>query len=467
MDEIREACGVVAISSKNKEEIPYLMYNGLLAIQHRGQNACGYSILEKEKIKRKVGLGLVPGVLNKDDMKVKGTIAIGHTRYPTTGRCKIEDVQPIQYNDISLAHNGHISNYWDLRKDLENKGYEFKATVDSEVLLYLLHYELKNGKTIEEAVATIMKKVVGAYSVVGIVNKKLVVFRDPHAIRPLILGKRGNDICFGSESVVLDINNFEYNDEVKGGELIIINNGKMERKIIMEKEKKNCMFEYVYFSRPDSIINNILVNNIRKKLGEILAEEHPVEADVVIPVPDTSRTAALSFSEKLKINYEEGIIKNRYIGRTFIMMTQEERKVAVRRKVNPIKEVVNGKRVILVDDSIVRGTTMKEIIKMVKKAGAKEVHLRITCPPIKAPCFYGIDMPTYSELIANNKTIKEIEKYLNVESLGYLPIEGLKKAIGEDICTGCLNEEYFSEYVKKMAEKEKKGEGVKRGCGEC
>jgi len=463
---IKEECGVVGLfinsNSKTKEKITIseMIYNGLISIQHRGQDSCGFVVKNKSKeMIRKIGLGLVSEVFKKEDLTIDGDIAIGHTRYPTTGRCKIEDVQPIVYKNISLAHNGHISNYFDLRKEYEKIGYSFVGTVDSEPLLYIIDYELKNGKNIEEAIKKIMKKVVGSYSVVAIIDGNLVIFRDPHSIRPLVYGsdKNGN-YCFGSESVVLDINGFEYGGSVDGGEVIIVN-GKNENKIIkktlLKKSRKNCMFEYVYFSRPDSIINNLSVNKIRKKLGEELAKEHPTDADVVVPVPDTSRTAALSYAKKEGIPYEEGLIKNRYIGRTFIMNNQEKRKNAVRRKLNPIKEVINEKRVVLIDDSIVRGTTMKEIVKMVRKEGAKEIHLRITSPPIISPCFYGVDMPTYNELLANKKNINEIKEYLDVDSLGYLSINGLKNVLGEHICTGCINGEYFSDYVDSLAKQEK------------
>ncbi|MDD5022548.1 MAG: amidophosphoribosyltransferase [Candidatus ainarchaeum sp.] len=467
MKNIREECGIIAVYLKEEKEMGIIMYDGLMSIQHRGQDANGFVIYNKGNLERRVGLGLVSETTKEEDLKIVGNIGIGHTRYPTTGRCKIEDVQPVQYKNIALAHNGHVSNYIELRKELEEKGYEFRGTVDSEPFVYLIYEEMKKGKSIEEAVKILMEKTVGSYSVVAIINGKLVIFRDPHAIRPLVMGKRDGEYCFGSESVIFDVLGFEYSGQIFGGELLIIDNGRIEKKEIIKKEQKNCMFEYVYFSRPDSIINDLSVNDVRRELGKILAKEHPADADIVVPVPDTSRTAAMAFSESSGIPYDEGLIKNRYIGRTFIMMRQDKRREAVKRKLNPIKSVLEGKRIILIDDSIVRGTTMREIIKMVRKAGAKEVHLRITCPPIKHPCFYGVDMPTYEELIANNKEIEEIRKYLDVESLGYLSLDGLKKALGKNICTGCLNGEYFSEYVKGIAQKEKEKKGVFVGCSKC
>ncbi|MFA5049395.1 MAG: amidophosphoribosyltransferase [Candidatus Micrarchaeia archaeon] len=467
MKKLKEECGVAAIILKTGQNISYLIYESLLALQHRGQDASGFVVYDNGKLERRIGLGLVSEAFNGEDLKFNGTIAIGHTRYPTTGRCKLEDVQPVFHNKMALAHNGHISNYSDLKKELEEKGYTFKGTVDSEPLLYILDYELKNKKTIEGAIETLMKKVIGSYSVVWILEDKLVVFRDPHAIRPLVYGKSELGYAFASESAALDINGFEYVGSVAGGELIIIQNNEMSRKIILQKEKRNCMFEYVYFSRTDSIINDKLVNDVRKKLGEIIADEHPVNADVVVPVPDTSRTAALAFSYKTGIPYEEGLIKNRYVGRTFIMNSQEKRRETVKRKLNPIKKVIEGKRVVLFDDSIVRGTTMKEIVRMVRGAGACEVHLRITCPPVRAPCFYGVDMPSYKELIGSKKSIKQIEEYLNVESLGYISMDGLLNAIGSGCCAGCLNEEYFSDYVLNLAKKVKENEGILDGCNKC
>ncbi len=453
----KEKCGIAAIALEKKENIAYSLYNCLLSIQHRGQDAAGISVYNEGIIMTNRGMGLVTEAFTKKDLKSDGLIGIGHNRYPTTDRCKIEEVQPIEHEDISLAHNGHITNYLELKKELEKSGYKFKSGSDSEALVYLIHKGLADGKSLNETVKTLMEKTIGAYSVVGLVGGKLIVFRDPHGIRPLVYGKRGKDLCFASESVALEINGFEYVGQVEGGELIIVENSKIERKKLIEKRIRNCMFEYVYFSRPDSKINDKLVNNMRKNLGEQLAEEHPIKADVVIPVPDSSRTSAISFAKKLGMNYDEGLIKNRYIGRTFIMFTQAKRKDAVRRKLNPIKDIISGKKVVLVDDSIVRGTTMKEIVKMVKNAGAKEIHLRITCPPIKAPCFYGVDMSTYEELIANNKTIEEIKTYFEVDSLGYLSLGGLKKALGKDLCTGCLNEDYFSKYVNNVARETKEG----------
>ena len=466
--EKREECGVAAIILEKKGRIASEMYNALLALQHRGQDSTGMAVYSEGQLKRKRGIGLVSKVFEQEDVNLEGKMAIGHTRYPTSGvQRTVEDVQPLLYENLTAAHNGHISNYSDVKSELEEKGYEFKGNCDCEGICYLLDYELKNSKgNVEIAVRKVMETLEGSYSVVAIYEDILIVFRDPFGIRPLEYGKRGKDYCFASESVVFDVCGFEQVGTVLGGELVIIKDGKIEKKRLIEKPQKNCMFEYVYFSRPDSVINGMSVHEVRKKLGEVLADEHPIEADVIVPIPDTGRSAVTGFSKKSGIPYDEGLIKNRYIGRTFIMSTQEERVKAVKTKLNPMRVVVAGKRVVLIDDSIVRGTTMQEIVRMVRGAGAKEIHLRITCPPIKAPCFYGVDMPTYKELIAHEKTVEETRKFLGADSLGYVSIEGLKKVLGNNICTACLNEEYHSEYVKKMA-KEAKKKGLKYGSGCC
>jgi amidophosphoribosyltransferase len=430
-EEKHEECGIVAIFSKKGADVAPLLYRALVALQHRGQDAAGFAVYNG-KIEVRKGVGLVDQVFKPEDLEVKGSLGIGHTRYPTIGECRQCDVQPSVYDNIATAHNGHIANYDVLKKEFESKGYEFTSTVDSEPVLFLLH-QTKNA---EEGVKEVMEKFEGSFSDVAIIDGKLHVFRDPHAIRPLVWGENEDFISFTSETVALDVNSIPYKGEVKGGEFVTVENGNItSRKQLVEERKRHCMFEYVYFSRPDSIINGKEVYEVRRRLGEVLAVEAPVKADVIVPVPDTSRTAATSYAEKLNIPYTEGLIKNRYIGRTFIMPNQEKRINAV--------------------DSIVRGTTLREIVRLVRDSGAREVHLRITCPPVKAPCFYGVDMSTYKELIANKKSVDEIRRYLNADSLSYVSIGGLKKAIGLPLCTGCLNEEYHSDYVKGLAEKEK------------
>lgn len=454
VSEKREYCGVVGIYSKKNIPVASHLYRALIALQHRGQDAAGFVVYHSGKLIARRGLGLVYEIFTKADQALIGNPGMGHTRYPTTGRCLISDVQPSSNDNIAISHNGHISNYLKLKKEFEAKGVKITSQVDSEIILYLIQEKI--GAGLEAAVKYAMEKLDGAYSVVGIYNGKLFAFRDQHAIRPLIYGENDDYICVCSESAALDINNIPYIAEIKGGEFFVIDNGKISRKQLFNNTTHNCMFEYVYFARPDSIINGKWVYEVRKRLGEELAEEHPVEADVVIAVPDTSRTAAQAFSEKTAIPYEEGLIKNRYVGRTFIMPNQNTRTEAVRLKLNPIKKIIEGKRVVLIDDSIVRGTTLREIVGLVRQAGAKEIHIRITSPPIRAPCFYGVDMSTYTELIASKRNVEEIKKFLTADSLGYLSIERLKKAIGLPICTGCLDEGYPTIYAKKLADEQKK-----------
>ncbi len=460
--EKREECGIIAIVSKKGEDVAPFLYRALVALQHRGQDASGFVILGKKGLIARRGLGLVPEIFTEEDMGIEGQMGIGHTRYPTTGRCLIEDVQPSVINDISVTHNGHLANYDDIKAMLEKEGYVFSGTVDSEPIAYLLDSQLKAGKSLEDSVLQVMETLDGAYSDAAIVGKKLAVFRDPHAIRPLVWGENERFMSFASESCALDVNGIPCKGVVEGGELIILDGG-MERKSLMKREARHCMFEYVYFSRPDSIINGLPVYEARKRLGEELAREHPAPgAGLVVPVPDTSRTAAEAYARSLGLPVEEGLIKNRYIGRTFIMPSQKMRSSNVRLKLNPVQGLVLGKSVVLIDDSIVRGTTLKEIVAMTRSAGAKEVHVRITCPPIRAPCFYGVDMKSYSELIADKKSVAEVASFLGADSLGYLSLEGLRKAIGLPLCTGCLNEDYVTPVARRQAKARKDGD---LGCG--
>ncbi|MEW6748132.1 MAG: amidophosphoribosyltransferase [Candidatus Micrarchaeota archaeon] len=453
--EKKEECGIIAIFSKKGEDVAPILYRALVALQHRGQDAAGFAVLGKDGLVLRRGLGLVSDIFKKEDTRIPGRMGIGHTRYPTTGSCKGEDVQPTVFDEIAVTHNGHLANYDQVRASLESQGYKFTSTVDSEPIAHLLHSKLKTGGSMEGAVRHVMETLDGAYSDAAIANGRLIVFRDPHSIRPLVWGENERFICFSSESCALDVNDIPYKGEVKGGELVVLGET-IERKPIMPKETRHCMFEYVYFSRPDSIINGEEVYAVRKKLGQELAKEHPLKADVVVPVPDSSRTSAEAFAHALNLPVEEGLIKNRYIGRTFIMPNQEKRMENVRLKLNPVRSIVEGREVALIDDSIVRGTTLREIVSLVRSAGARKVHVRITCPPILGPCFYGVDMKSYEELIAHEKTVDEIAAFLGVDSLGYLSLDGLKKAIGVPICTGCLNGDYITPGARKSAEERKR-----------
>lgn len=450
MESMREECGVVGIYSKLGKSVTPLLYRALYALQHRGQDAAGFAVSDGEKITERKGLGLVGSIFNEDDLRIPGKIGVGHTRYPTIGGCAEGDVQPSVYDGIAVAHNGHIANYEAMKKELEG-AYEFKSTVDSEPLLYYLHME----KELEGAMKKIMETTEGSFSDVAIYHDKLLAFRDRFGLRPLVWGENKDFVMVASESVALDINGIEYKGDVHGGGYFLISDGNIERNQVVDRNPHHCMFEYVYFSRPDSKINDASVHDVRTRLGRELAVEAPIKADVVVPVPDTSRTAAIGFANALDLPYDEGLIKNRYIGRTFIMPTQEKRREAVTFKLNPLKEVIEGKRIVLIDDSIVRGTTMKEIVQMARGAGATEVHVRITSPPVRAPCFYGVDIPTFKELVAYDKRVEDVERYIGADSLAYLSLDGLKKAIGVPVCDSCLTGKYHTAYVQKLAEEAK------------
>lgn len=456
-DEKIEHCGVVGVYSKKGENVAPLLYKAMIALQHRGQDAAGFVVWDKDLgFTEKKGVGFVSDIFKDSDLAVNGGVGIGHTRYPTTGLCLISDVQPFNNKNIAVSHNGQISNYKAVHGEMERRGFKFVSTVDSEVIVYSLHEKLEEGKTIEEAVKHLMETLDGAYSITALMESTLVAFKDPNGIRPLVWGENDDFVMFASETVALDVNGIQLKGDLNGGELAIVRNGKTEIKKLASAQPGACMFEYVYFSRPDSRLNGKSVMEVRKNLGKELAKEHPAQADIVIEVPDSARTAAAAYAEALGMRYGEGLIKNRYVGRTFIMPNPEKRVDAVRLKLNPVRETVSGKRVVLVDDSIVRGTTIREIVSLIRNAGAKEVHVRITCPPIRAPCFYGIDMSTYKELAAHTKTVPQIGKMIGVDTIGYLSIDGLKRAIGLPLCTGCLDEGYPTPYAKKLADEQKK-----------
>lgn len=438
-------CGIMGVSSNNSS---YECYRGLLAIQHRGQDSAGIlsfdGIVHQKKEK-----GLVLNVFSKEEIsKLEGAKSIGHVRYPTMGTNAICEAQPFFLSypyGIGLAHNGNITNYQELKKELEENHRCIHSRSDTEVMVNILSEELIKNDTLE-AIKGTMERVEGSYSAVMMLPKKLIAFRDPYGNRPLVFGEKSslneNAFSFASESVGLDVNDYSLVRDLMPGEAIVIENNNVEKKVLCQRGRAHCMFEWVYFSRPDSIIEGKSVYETRIELGRNI--EFEGEGDVVIPVPDTARTAALGFSEKHGIKHREGLIKNRYIGRTFIMPTQISRDVAVKDKLNVIKGEIRGKRVILVDDSIVRGTTSKRIVSMLKSNGAKEVHMMSTCPPIKHPCYYGIDMPTENELIAARDTDLVAEK-IGADSVTYQNIKGLVRAIGlkkNELCLACLNGKY-------------------------
>lgn len=469
---MKEECGIIGIYSFEKKDVRFRVYNGLVVIQHRGQDSAGIAAYNGERVRLKRGAGLVSDVFTQEAMeKLEGYVGIGHVRYPTIGADVQVDAQPVMLNypkkGIVFAHNGNITNYSALKKEMEGRGRRFSGRCDAEIIMHVFAEEYAKKKDIFDAVKGSMERLDGSYSVVMMTGEgELVAFRDPHGIKPLCFGQTKDMVIFSSESVALDINKIELSGDVLPGEVWVVSDKGVEKKVVIKgKRKAHCMFEYVYFSRPDSVMDGKLVYDVRVELGKRLAKAAPVKADIVVPVPDTSRPAAKGYSMESGIPVMEGLIKNRYVARTFIMPTKEGRLNSVRLKLNAVRSVIKGKKIVLIDDSIVRGTTIGPIVKLLRDAGAKEIHLRITCPPLKAPCFYGIDMPTYDELIASKHPVDEIMKITGADSLVYQKIEDLVGAIGlreDELCLGCLNENYPTELAKKMAGKIKK-EKTKEG----
>jgi amidophosphoribosyltransferase len=425
---IADKCGVFGITgTRNAADLTYL---GLYALQHRGQESCGIAASDGKKINIRLGMGKVDEVFtSRYKLKeLKGRMAIGHNRYSTTGASSWANIQPILINykngPLALGHNGNLTNYNKLRRKMEQSGSIFSSTSDTELILHLIAKSRR--PRIEEALAQTLKKVTGAYSLVLLSGENLLAARDPAGVRPLALGKLRNSWVIASETCAFDILGAKYIRDIEPGEILLLNGKKPKSfKLLPKKQQAFCIFEYIYFSRPDSMIFGSNVDKVRRRLGRQLAREHPAEADMVISVPDSSNTAALGYAEAAGIPYEIGLIRNHYVGRTFIEPEQKIRDLDVKIKFNPIRGVLRNKRVVVVDDSIVRGTTSKKLVQMLKEAGAREVHLRITAPPIKFPCFYGINMPTKKELIASSRSVEAIKKYLEVDSLGYLSLEGL------------------------------------------
>ncbi len=443
---MNECCGVVAVASRNK--VAENIYIALMALQHRGQEAAGMAIFNK-KIENFKGLGLVDEAFKRINLQeINGNVGIGHVYY-SIKISSPENAQPTllqtPVGEIAIAHNGIITNWKKLKEELMEEGHSFLYGNEEEVVGYLLAKYLED-KSIEKAVKSLMKKIEGSYSFTLMLNDRVFGLRDPLGIKPLCLGEIENGYIIASESVAIDALGGKFIRDVMPGELIEITpDGYKSYKLVNEKHKAHCFFEYVYFARADSVIDGIDVYKTRERLGEILAEEHPVDADYVVPIPDSGRAHAYGYSKASGIPLAEGLMKNRYIARTFILPTQQIREKLVQMKLNPVKSIINGKKIVLVDDSIVRGTTIKKIIALLRRHGAKEVHVRIGSPPIIAPCYFGIDMTTREQLIASNKTIEEIRKEINADSLGYISIDGLIKAIGiekNNLCLGCVTGEY-------------------------
>lgn len=442
----REYCGLFGIyGHSNAAESVFL---GLYALQHRGQEGAGIVSSDGTETYAHRGMGLVSQIWTPANLaSLRGSLAIGHNRYSTTGRPRPTNIQPLLVNtrigEVALAHNGNLVNAVEKRKEMERDGSIFATTMDSEVILHLI---AKSGKErLEDMIIEAVKQVDGAYSLLLMTRDKLIGARDPLGLRPLCIGQLGKSFVLTSESCALDIIGAEYVRDVRPGELVVVD----ERGITsIEAEKSTavakCIFEFIYFSRPDSVVFGENVDKIRRKLGVVLARNHPVSADVVIAVPDSSNTSSLGFAQESGIPLEIGLIRNHYVGRTFIQPEQSLRDGDVRVKFNPVRGVLNKKRVVVVDDSIVRGSTMRKLVKMLRKTGVKEVHLRICSPPIQFPCFYGIDMPERSELIASSHSVDQIREYLNVDSLEYLTMQDLRSVVDdpENFCYACFDGEY-------------------------
>lgn len=449
---MRESCGIVGLAFNDQESdnaaLP--VYYALYALQHRGQESTGITVHDGKNAKTLKGMGLVPDVFKKYNLSdLKGFVGIGHVRYSTTGGSTIENSQPLIVNfmdrTIAIAHNGNLVNSGDLIAEFEAEGQVFLTSSDTEVIARLLVKELLKADILG-AVEAVMKRIVGSYSLTILVDDTLVVVRDPLGFKPLCLGELDGGYVVTSESVAIDTIGGKLIRDVRPGEVLIFKDGSYSsHHLFRTKNTAHCVFEYIYFARADSIIDGQLVYQTRVRIGERLLDEHAIDADIVSPVPDSGITFAIGYSKKSGIDYMEGLMKNRYIGRTFIMPNQNMRETAVRLKLNTIRQNIEGKKVILMDDSIVRGTTSRRIVDMVRKAGAEEVHMRIGSPPIMSPCYLGIDMATREELVAAHKTVAGVEAVINADSLGYVSVEGLVEAVGipeDDLCLGCLTGVY-------------------------
>jgi len=458
---INEECGVFGIYSNETAKVASDAYIALYALQHRGQESCGIVVNDKGVFSYYKDLGLVHEVFNHEriDKLGEGNTAIGHVRYSTTGNSNRSNAQPLVVRHIkgpmSIAHNGNLVNARELREEYELKGAIFHSTNDTEVISYAITEQRLCQPSIEDAVEKAVEKLKGAFSLVIMSPSKLIAVRDPNGFRPLCMGKTKNgSVVFASETCAIDSIDAEFERDLLPGEMVVVDKSGI-RSIQTHCGQKStmCVFEYVYFARPDSVIEGAGVHNARIKAGELLWKEHPVDADVVIGVPDSGLDAALGLANASGIPYEVGFIKNRYVGRTFIQPSQSERTDSVRIKLNVVRDVVKGKRVILIDDSIVRGTTCRRIVDLIREAGAKEVHMRISSPPFTNPCYFGTDIDSKENLIACKMTVDEIAKHIGADSLGYLSVDGVKK-IAEGakcgFCTACFDGNYPIDVPKEM-----------------
>lgn len=460
-DKMNEECGVFGvINVSNASEV---MYYGLHALQHRGQEGCGIISTDHREIYQVKGEGLVSEVFNEQLLStLKGDTAIGHVRYSTAGGGGIENVQPFLFRhnsgDFGLCHNGNLVNSEELKRHLENQGSIFQSTSDSEVFAHLIKKDRRTNRL--EAIKGALNQIEGAFAFLAMTNDKLYVMRDKNSLRPLSLAKLNGGYVVSSETCAFEIVGATFIRDINPGEILIIDqNGNVTSDSYAKKTYQNmCAMEYIYFSRPDSDIEGMNVHASRKEAGKLLAQQHPVEADIVIGVPDSSTSAAMGYSEESGIPMEMGLIKNKYVGRTFIQPSQKMREKGVKMKLSPVRSLVEGKRVVLIDDSIVRGTTSKKIVQLLKEAGATEVHMRIAAPPITNPCFYGVDTSTYEELISAQKSVEEVRQVIKSDSLAFLTPEGVLKACNRSkMCLSCFTGKYPTYIYQEIEEANKDG----------
>lgn len=447
----REACGIIGVFGH--AEAVELAYYGLFALQHRGQESAGIACIMDNRIKTYLGMGLVGEVFGDEFFsKFRSSMAIGHTRYSTAGSSNIRNAQPITVDfadgQISVAHNGNLTNGWNLRRELESQGSIFQTTSDSEVILHMLaRPEIRAQK---DPLAAALSRLKGAYCFMILTPDALICARDENGFRPLSIGRIGDAYIAASETCAFDMLGAQYVDDVGPGEIVHIDKkGISRRRFSSHPVQAQCVFEHVYFARPDSRVFGLNVHQVRKAFGRQLAIEAPAKADIVVPVPDSGTSAAQGFAEQAGLPLEQGFIRNHYVGRTFIQPSQTQRDIGVKIKLNAVRDVVSGKRVVVIDDSIIRGTTSKGRVKRLRDAGAKEIHLRISCPPTRHPCYYGIDFPDPKELIANQlKDIEGIRRFLEIDSLAYLSPEGMLRAVKDtgNFCAACFTGKYPVEY---------------------
>jgi amidophosphoribosyltransferase len=467
MRQIKDHCGLFGVFGT--ADAVRQTYTGLFAQQHRGQESAGIVSIQDGKLVYHKGMGLVSDVFTRDRLEsLKSHAAIGHVRYSTTGSSNPANAQPLVVTSslcmISIAHNGNLVNSRTLRQEVEKQGHffpVFHTTTDTEIILHLVASQRNLDKGLKET----MRMIKGAFSLLFLTPTEMIAVRDPQGFRPLVVGKKGSAWAVASETCAFDLQGIEYQRDVEPGEIVIIDkNGPRSERFLPKKEchPSHCIFEHVYFARPDSKVHGDLVQGVRHKLGQQLAREHPVDADFVTPIPDSGLYAAQGYAEESKIPYKMAYVRNHYVGRTFIQPTQDQRASSVEIKLAVLKDMVKGKRVIVVDDSVIRGTTSRSRIRLLKDAGAKEVHLRVSCPPTKNPCYYGIDFPDPKDLIASNHTLEEIRKHIGVDTLGYLSIDGMLSAVSEpkeNYCTACWSGKYpvppVDAMVKEMHETKK------------